>query len=137
MNNCQLTQVDVNMTNTPKRISYYRGYGNILNTYLNVPTEQNHSTVFNRLQPLCGSFGKHLPPNTVMPFSQTDLAWAKNVDAPAKCNPQHSVLEQIVGVNSQLPDNLQVQQAQYSSEQANLMMANKAGYYSTTGEFHQ
>lgn len=137
MSNCQLSQVDVNMTNTPKRISYYRGYGNILNTYLNVPKQQNHSTVFNRIQPLCGTFGEHLPPKTTMPVSQTNLAWAKNVTAPVKCNPQHSVLNQVISTNSQLPDELQYHAGKYSSEDANLMMANKAGYYSTTGEFHQ
>lgn len=121
-----LAQVDLNQGNTPKRLAYLRGYGRI-HTLM---TTQQQDTFYphGRLQPLCGKFGEHLPANTVMESPQTTIAWDATVPR-VKCGYQNQNLEQITGINSQLPADLQVQQATTAAMPA-------TAYYSTSGEFH-
>lgn len=142
MNN--LAPVDLNLGNTPKRMAYLRGYGRIqtiLDTNTSPVTFVDGKPVLNkepitttyythgRLQPLCGKFGEHFPQNAVMEKTQTTLAWDATVPR-VKCGYQNQNLEKITGINSQLPLDLQVQQAGES------VRSPTASYYSTDGMFH-
>jgi hypothetical protein len=123
-----LAQVDLNLGNTPKRLAYLRGYGRIQT--LETVNTQNTYYPHGRLQPLCGKFGEHLPSNTVMESPQTTIAWDSTVPR-AKCTKQNeAVVDGFLGVNSQLPADMQVQQA------VNSVTMPAASYYSTDGVFH-
>lgn len=93
--------VDKNMTNTPKRVSYVRGYGRIES--LNTKNLNKNFYTFGRLQPLCGNFGNHLPEKTNMENSQHRLAWANNTQ-PANCSYQNQLLNSLKQTNSQISD---------------------------------
>lgn len=128
MNN--ISQIDLNMTNTTKRITYLRGYGNIFT--MNDNNLSNEKKVYNRLQPLCAKYGNHYPKNNIMPESQHTLAWNKSVDQP-RCKYQNETLK-LNGINSQLPDSLQYQQAMNAYNQTDKMT--KTGYFSADGQWH-
>lgn len=123
-----LAQVDLNQGNTSKRLAYLRGYGRIQT--LETTTTKDAYYPHGRLQPLCGKFGEHLPQNTVMESPQTTIAWDASV-ARAKCTYQNeAVVDGFVGMNSQMPADMQVQQAMQS------VVMPTASYYSTDGVFH-
>lgn len=121
-----LAQVDLNQGNTSKRLAYLRGYGRIQT--LETAAVKDAFYPHGRLQPLCGKFGEHLPPNTVMETPQTTIAWDATV-ARAKCGYQNYGLEKLSVVNSQLPE-------ENKPEGKDTVTMPATGYYSTDGVFH-
>lgn len=72
---------------TPQKINYHRGYGNIVIHEVNGKNDvSTHISKFNRIEPLVGPFGEHLPPPRVndkyqMSNPETTIAWAdRNFD---------------------------------------------------------
>lgn len=69
----------VGMHQTARRITYRRGYGNIVSTTLMEDKLNTKTTPYNRLQPTSGKFGDHAPvtadPYFKMLNPQTNLAW--------------------------------------------------------------
>jgi hypothetical protein len=92
---------------TPRRIIYNRGYGNIVSTTFNNNKVNTTATVYNRLQPLCGSFGKHTPmtadPGYIMPNSQTTIAW-DNKQPVLDCVYQNVNIVNVSSEDSTLPE---------------------------------
>jgi hypothetical protein len=128
-----LAQVDYNLSYTPKRLVYISGYGNIKT--LQTDTIKDVYNHYNRVQPLFGKFGEHLPLNTVMENSQTTLAWDNtikhgNVNINNKFINQN--LEQLNAINSQLPINSQVNKTLLSSSSK---IPTPTTYYSINGEY--
>ncbi len=91
---------------TPKRLIYRRGYGNVVSTTFTNNKVNTTATTYNRLQPLCGSFGKHNPmtadPGYVMPNSQTTIAWDNKQTVP-DCAYQNVNVVRLESEDSTLP----------------------------------
>ena len=91
---------------TTRRLLYRRGYGNVVSTTFNNNKMNTTASPFNRLQPLCGSFGKHVPmtadPGYVMPNSQTTLAWDNTQSVP-ECTYQNVNVLRVESEDSTLP----------------------------------
>ena len=65
-----------NMHNSPKIMTYFRGYGNIVVHTLNSDgTLTTAMSPWNRLQPMTEPFGNHLPPDSNQFNPQTNIAW--------------------------------------------------------------
>lgn len=69
----------VGMQQTARRITYRRGYGNVVSTTLIADKLNSKTTPYNRIQPSSGKFGVHEPitadPYFKMLNPQTNLAW--------------------------------------------------------------
>jgi len=69
----------LDLEQTPRRITYRRGYGNIVSTTLLGNNINTKTTPYNRLQPASGKFGDHNPltadPYFKMLNPQTNIAW--------------------------------------------------------------
>jgi hypothetical protein len=69
----------LDMEQTPRRITYRRGYGNIVSNTLEGKNLTTRTTPYNRLQPASGKFGDHNPETADAYFKmlnpQTNLAW--------------------------------------------------------------
>ena len=77
-----LAMIDFNMTNTSKSIATLKRSGIEV---LDSSTLSSDYNVFSRLQPLCGNFGNHLPPNTTQEQSESTISWVNNT-IPDKCD---------------------------------------------------
>ena len=91
---------------TPKRLIYRRGYGNVVSTTFTNNKVNTTATTYNRLQPLCGSFGKHNPmtadPGYIMPNSQTTIGWDNKQPVP-NCIYQNVAVARVESEDSTLP----------------------------------
>jgi len=93
---------------TPRRIVYRRGYGNVVSTVFSKNSVNTKAVPYNRLQPLCGVFGQHSPqtadPGYTQPNPQTTIAWDSKQQAP-QCGFQNATvaLERLPQVNSHAP----------------------------------
>jgi hypothetical protein len=96
----------VGMEQTAKRIAYKRGYGNIVATTLQANKVSTVATPFNRLQPLCGEFGTHVPitadKDFIMANPQTTIAWDQT-QKPGTCEYQNYSLNRMPMTNSTMP----------------------------------
>lgn len=67
------------LENTPRRLTFRRGYGNIVSTTFVNNEIKSKATPYNRLQPVNGNFGNHNPETADPVFKmlnpQTKLAW--------------------------------------------------------------
>ena len=88
----------IGLEQSTKRIAYKRGYGNILVSTIKANQVNTAATPFNRLQPLCGQFGTHLPtsadPAVIMSNPQTTLAW-DNTQPVFACQPQNYNIDRL------------------------------------------
>jgi hypothetical protein len=77
----------VGMKQTARRITYRRGYGNVVSTTLMADKLNSKTTPYNRIQPASGKFGDHAPvtadPYFKMLNPQTNLAWDNTQPIPA------------------------------------------------------
>lgn len=75
------------MEQTPRRLTFRRGYGNVVSTTLAGNEIKSKATPYNRLQPASGTFGEHNPvtadPVFKMLNPQTNLAWDNTQPIPA------------------------------------------------------
>jgi len=77
----------VGMQQSARRITYRRGYGNVVSTTLMTDKLNSKTTPYNRIQPASGKFGDHAPvtadPYFKMLNPQTNLAWDNTQPIPA------------------------------------------------------
>ena len=96
----------VGLEQTPKRITYKRGYGNIVTTTISANKLDSTATPFNRIQPLCGQFGNHLPltadPGYIMTNPQTTIAWDQT-QPNVSCEYQNYALERLPTIDDTIP----------------------------------
>jgi hypothetical protein len=99
----------VGQAQTPKRMLYRRGYGTIVSTILENNKINTSATLYNRLQPLSGQFGNHLPTNALPDYSalnpQTNIAWDNSQPIPATTYQNQEVKKLNIGINSAEPGN--------------------------------
>ena len=91
---------------TARRLVYNRGYGNIVTTTFQANKVSTQATPYNRLQPLCGEFGNHLPVTADHDFvalnPQSTLAWDQK-QQPGVCEYQNYSLERLPTANDTMP----------------------------------
>ena len=98
---------------TARRLVYNRDYGNIVTTTVQANKVSTQATPYNRLQPLCGEFGNHLPVTADQDFialnPQSTLAWDQRQQVPV-CEYQNYSLERLPTANDTMPQ-VEVMQA--------------------------
>lgn len=98
---------------TARRLVYNRGYGNIVTTTIQANKVSTQATQYNRLQPLCGEFGNHLPLTADQDFialnPQSTRAWDQRQQVPV-CEYQNYSLERLPMANDTMPQ-VEVMQA--------------------------
>ena len=108
----------VGMEQSTRRISYKRGYGNIVTTTFQADKVNTRATPFNRIPPLCGQFGQHAPLTAdhgfIMLNPQTTIAWDQT-QKPGVCEYQNYSLERLPMASATMP-------------QVEIMMANTKAF---------
>ena len=91
---------------SPRRLVYRRGYGNVVATLVGQYKIGTDVSQYNRLQPLSGEFGKHNPVTADTGFvqydSQSTIAWDTKQPVPATSY-QNELINRIPSVDSTMP----------------------------------
>ena len=91
---------------SPRRLVYRRGYGNVVSTVFHENKVNTTATTYNRLQPLCGDFGNHHPVTAdtgyVMSNPQSTISWDAVQKIP-QCNYQNVNVKSLPSEDSTLP----------------------------------
>jgi hypothetical protein len=98
----------LDMPHTARRFTYRRGYGNVVSSLVLSDKIETKSTPYNRLQPLCGDFGNHLPVTADNDFKmlnpQTTIAWDNTQPIP-NCGYQNLSLHKLPSVDATQQNN--------------------------------
>jgi hypothetical protein len=91
---------------TPRRLVYRRGYGNVVATLVGNNQLATQVSPYNRIQPLSGEFGNHLPMTGDRSFTmfnpQTNIAWDNSQEIPPSVY-QNEWIFRTTGINSAIP----------------------------------